>query len=161
MARARLRNERSGVTLCTTELVHEAYLRLGSGAAWANRAQFFSAAAESMRRILIDRARARARDKRGGHDGRPATRLPWSDLRSADLAVHYDLDQILALDRAIDDLRDADARAATVVQLRFYSGLSLEEVAEVLGVTARTVKRDWTFARAWLFEALNGPATAP
>jgi RNA polymerase sigma factor (TIGR02999 family) len=160
LARSRLRNERAGGTLRTTELVHEAYLRLGSEGegGWANRAHFFAAAAEAMRRILIERARARAREKRGGHDGKPPVRVSLSDLGAADLAVDYDVNQILELEGAIDRLGVIDARAATVVRLRFYAGLSIDETAEALGVTSRTVKRDWTFARAWLFGALGEPS---
>jgi RNA polymerase sigma factor (TIGR02999 family) len=156
LARDRLRRERPGGTLRTTELVHEAYLRLGKADhGWANRAHYFASAAEAMRRILIERARARARDKRGGESGRPAQRISFSDLGSADLGVDYDLDQVLAIDGAINKLQALDDRAAKVVRLRFYAGLSVDETAEALGVAARTVKRDWTFARAWLFKALG------
>jgi RNA polymerase sigma factor (TIGR02999 family) len=162
LARARLRQERAGISLASAELVHEAYLRLSSEGrpGWANRAHFFAAAAEAMRRILVERARARGREKRGGHEGQPPRRVSLSDLDAADLGVDYDLDEILALDRAIERLQDVDARAASVVRLRFYAGLSIDEAAEVLGVTSRTVKRDWTFARAWLFGAL-GEAPPP
>jgi RNA polymerase sigma factor (TIGR02999 family) len=162
LARDRLRRERPGATLRTTELVHEAYLRLegSSGRPWANRAHFFASAAEAMRRILIERARARGREKRGGEDGRPPQRISFADLGAADLGVDYDLEQVLALDGAIQRLRQLDARAADVVRLRFYGGLSVDETAEALGVGARTVRRDWTFARAWLFQAL-GEATPP
>ncbi len=159
LAHARLRGERPGATLRSTELVHEAYLRLAREGAkdWASRAQFFAAAAEAMRRILIERARARGREKRGGVEGRPGQRVSVSDLGAADLAMDYDLDRILALDRALERLRAIDERGATVVRLRFYAGLTLEETADVLGVTARTVKRDWTFARSWLLGALSEP----
>src|SRR5580765_327532 len=124
LARARMRRERSDATLRTTELVHEAYLRLGTPGhhGWANRAHFFASAAEAMRRILIERARARAREKRGGQDGRPPQRVSLSDLGSADLGVDYDPDEILALDQGIERLRVLDARAANVVRLRFYAG---------------------------------------
>jgi RNA polymerase sigma factor (TIGR02999 family) len=162
LARDRLRRERPGNTLRTTELVHEAYLRLGKAEAhgWANRAHYFASAAEAMRRILIERARARGRDKRGGEGGRPAQRISFSDLGSADLGVDYDIDQVLALDGAIERLQALDERAAKVVRLRFYAGLSVDETAEALGVAARTVKRDWTFARAWLFKALGESGSA-
>lgn len=157
LAHARLRRE-SGGSVGSTELVHEVYLRLtGEGPrSWANRAHFFSAAAEAMRRILIERARARGRAKRGGEDGRPRRRISLSDLRPADLAVDYALDEILELDRALQRLESVDARSAAVVRLRFYTGLTLEETAEALDVTSRTVKRDWTFARAWLLGELGG-----
>jgi RNA polymerase sigma factor (TIGR02999 family) len=161
LAHARLRNEPAVSTLRSTELVHEVYLRLAAEGPkdWANRAQFFAAAAQAMRRILIDRARARGREKRGGIEGRPQQKISFSNLDAADLAVDYDLEQILALDRAIDRLQEVDDRGAKVVRLRFYAGLSVDEAAEVLGVTSRTVKRDWTFARAWLFGALGGSPT--
>ena len=157
LAHARLRNERPGATFRSTELVHEAYLRLAAEGHkdWASKAQFFAAAAEAMRRILIDRARARAALKRGGVEGRPQQKVSLSDLAPADLAIDYDVDEILELDRALLRLQCVDARGANVVRLRFYTGLTLEETAEVLGVTSRTVKRDWTFARAWLLGALK------
>ena len=159
-AAAALRRERRAHTLTPTALVHEAYLRLaGEGPKhWVNRAQFFAAAAEAMRRILIERARARARAKRGGHDGQPGRRVSLADLLLADLAVEYDLDEILRLDRALERLHAVDPRSASVVRLRFYTGLTLDETAEVLGVTSRTIKRDWTFARAWLLGALGDAA---
>jgi RNA polymerase sigma-70 factor (ECF subfamily) len=158
LARARMRRERPDATLRTTELVHEAYLRLGTPEhrGWANRAHFFASAAEAMRRILIERARARAREKHGGEDGRPPQRVPLSDLGSADLGVDYDPSEVFALDEAIERLRLLDVRAANVVRLRFYGGLSVDETAEALGVAPRTVKRDWTVARAWLYRELSG-----
>jgi RNA polymerase sigma factor (TIGR02999 family) len=160
LARARMRHERSD-TLRTTELVHEAYLRLVTPEhqEWANRAHFFASAAEAMRRILIERARARARVKRGGEDGRPPQRVSLSDLNDADLG-DYDPHLVLALDEAIERLRLLDERAANVVRLRFYGGLSIEETGEVLGVAARTVKRDWTIGRAWLHRELSGAEPA-
>jgi RNA polymerase sigma factor (TIGR02999 family) len=162
LARARRRRERPDATLRTTELVHEAYLRLGTPEhrGWANRAHFFASAAEAMRRILIERARARAREKRGGGDGRPPERVPLTDLGAADLGVDYDPDEVLALDSAIDRFRQLDPRAADVVRLRYYCGLSVEETAEALGIAARTVKRDWTVARAWLYRELSGSEPA-
>ena len=158
LARSRMRHERPDATIRTTELVHEAYLRLGTPghAGWVNRAHFFASAAEAMRRILIERARARAREKRGGADGRPPQRVSLADLGAADLGVDYDPDEILALDKGIERLHQLDARAANVVRLRFYAGLSVDETAEAIGVTARTVKRDWTIARAWLHRELSG-----
>jgi RNA polymerase sigma factor (TIGR02999 family) len=162
LARSRMRRERQGATLRTTELVHEVYLRLGKPPhrGWANRAHFFASAAEAMRRILIERARARAREKRGGEDGRPPLQVSLSNLGGADLGIDYDPDEVLALDTAIQQLRTLDARAADVVRLRFYGGLSVEETAETLGVAARTVKRDWTVARAWLHRELSGSGRA-
>jgi RNA polymerase sigma factor (TIGR02999 family) len=158
LARARMRRERPDATLRTTELVHEAYLRLETPgrSRWANRAHFFASAAEAMRRILIERARARSREKRGGEGGRPPQRVSLADLDLPDLDVDHDPDEILALDAAIERLRRLDPRAAHVVRLRFYGGLSVDETAEVLAVAVRTVKRDWTIARAWLYKELSG-----
>ncbi|MEZ5064201.1 MAG: ECF-type sigma factor [bacterium] len=161
LAHSRMRHER-GRTLRTTELVHEAYLRLrgDDSPTWENRAHFFAAAAEAMRRILIERARARGRRKRGGDDeGRPAQRISLSDVPALDLAVEWDPSELLALEDAITNLERNDPRAGRVVRLRFYSGLSLEETAEALGVAVRTVKRDWTFARAWLLDRLGAPGS--
>jgi RNA polymerase sigma factor (TIGR02999 family) len=158
LARARLRRERPGQTLRPTELVHEAYLRLRAAdpTAWESRGHFFGAAAEAMRRILIERARARGRIKRGGdRSGKGPRRVLLDDLGGADLAGDYDIEEILALDDAIERLGRLDERAANVVRLRFYGGFSTLETAGALGVTDRTVRRDWTFARAWLFDALR------
>lgn len=158
IAHARLRGERAGVTLQSTELVHEAYMRLrsGDGTRWESRGQFFAAAAEAMRRILIDRARARGRVKRGGDaDGRPPRKLSLDLAEVAALADDDDPETVLALDRAIERLAEQDARVAEIVRLRFYAGLSVEEVAEVLATSTRTVLRDWAFARAWLYGELT------
>jgi RNA polymerase sigma factor (TIGR02999 family) len=157
IAHARMRAERAGHTLQSTELVHEAYVRLrgNAGEAWQSRRQFFAAAAEAMRRILIEHARARGRAKRGGDsEGRPAIRVPLDLEEAAILADERDPEIILALDRAIDRLGERDDRAAQIVRLRFYAGLSVEEAAETLDVTPRTVLRDWAFARAWLYGEL-------
>jgi RNA polymerase sigma factor (TIGR02999 family) len=160
IAHARMRGERTGHTLQSTELVHEAYVRLRppGGGEWVNRAQFFAAAAEAMRRILIEHARARGRLKRGGDaEGRPAPKVSLDIAEVAALADDQDPDTILALDRAIERLARNDERAARIVRLRFYAGLSVDEVAEILEITARTVLRDWAFARAWLYgEVSNG-----
>ena len=162
LARRRMAGERRGHTLQATALVHEAYLRLLShpgGSVWTSRGHFFHAAAEAMRRLLIDHARARASLKRGGHDDgqphdRPRSRMAFSVL---DLAAdeEHDPAEILALDEAISRLEQDEPHLGAVVRLRFYAGLSVEETAEALGVSARTVKRDWTFARAWLFRRLD------
>jgi RNA polymerase sigma factor (TIGR02999 family) len=146
------------VTLQSTELVHEAYMRLrvGDGTRWESRGQFFAAAAEAMRRILIDRARARGRQKRGGDaDGRPARKLSLDLAEVAVFAGDDDPDTVLALDSAIARLAEQDERVAEIVRLRFYAGLSVEEVAELLGTSTRTVLRDWAFARAWLYGELT------
>ena len=158
IAHARMRGERVGHTMQSTELVHEAYVRLrpADGSDWQSRGQFFAAAAEAMRRILVEHARAKGRLKRGGDaDGRPAPRVSM-DLESvAQLADDADPDTILALDAAIDRLATLDPRAAEIVRLRFYAGLSVTEVAETLELSTRTVLRDWGFARAWLYGELR------
>lgn len=155
IAQAHLRHERPDHTLQATALVHEAYLRLVGGAQppWNDRAHFFHAAAEAMRRILVEHARKRGRVKRGGK----RERVP---LSSVNLATEQDPAEILALDDAIRRLQEQDPTTAEVVRLRFFAGLSVAETAQVLQVSARTVKREWAFARAWLYWAL-GHAQAP
>lgn len=158
IAHARMRTEPTGPSLQTTELVHEAYLRLrpeGEGE-WQSRAQFFYAAAEAMRRILIDRARARGRLKRGGDsEGRPAPKLSLDLEEVAALADDRDSETILALDEALQRLAGQDERAAQIVRLRFFAGLTVEEVADILKASTRTILRDWAFARAWLYGELS------
>jgi len=150
-ARAQLRHERSDHTLQATALVHEAYLRLLSGAypTWNDRQHFFRAAAEAMRRILVEHARGRARVKRGGNP----IRVTLTDVASL---THQDPAEVLALDAAIRRLEEQDPTAADIVRLRFFAGLSVEETAATLDLSDRTVKREWAFARAWLFNALGG-----
>lgn len=150
LARYRMALERKDHTLEATALVHEAYLRLVGEheMPWASRAQFFRAAADAMRRILIEHARARGRAKRGGE----ARRLP---LDLIDLAAEADLSDILALDEAMTRLEQASPDVAEVVRLRFYAGLSEKETAQALGVSDRTVRREWTYARAWLVGQLT------
>jgi RNA polymerase sigma factor (TIGR02999 family) len=151
LARAQLRNERPDHTLEPTALVHEAYLRLIGAAAppWSDRQHFFRAAAEAMRRILIEHARKRGRVKRGG-PGRLRVDLSGVNLASAD-----DADSLLALDDAFRRLEQQDPEAADVVRLRFFAGLSVAETAQATGRSERTVKREWAFARAWLYDALR------
>lgn len=149
LARHRMAQERVGHTLEATALVHEAYMRLSPGDRFANRAHFFKAAAEAMRNILIEHARAKGRRKRGGPDAR---RMPLDVL---DLAALPDSGDILAFDDAISRLEKEMPLAAAVVRLRFYAGLSIEEAAEALNISARSVNREWTFARAWLFRVLD------
>ncbi len=159
IAHARMRRESTGQTLQSTELVHEAYLRIrpDGGAEWNNRGHFFAAAAEAMRRILIERARAKGRVKRGGDTrGKPAERLALDLEEVAALADDRDPEAILELDRAIERLGERDARGAQIVKLRFYAGLNVEEIAETLELSTRTVLRDWAFARAWLYRQLAG-----
>lgn len=145
-----MRHERPDHTLQATGLVHEAFMRLVGNRreGYANRAHFFHAAAEAMRRILIEHARARSGPMRGG--GR--RKLP---LDVIDLAAEADSEQIVALDEAITRLEAQDGEAAEVVRLRFYAGMSIDEVAEALGRSPRTIKRDWTFARAFLLRHLD------
>lgn len=150
LARARMASERPGHTLQATALVHEAYLRLvgGRDPGWANRAHFFKAAADAMRRILIDHARARGGPARGG--GRHRVPLDVLDLAAAD-----EPEEILALDEAISRLDADDPAAAEVVRLRFYAGMSVDDVAAATGRSPRSVKRDWAFARARLLRDLR------
>jgi RNA polymerase sigma factor (TIGR02999 family) len=152
LARARMAQERAGHTLRATALVHEAYLRLaGNGdLVWQDRAHFFRASAEAMRRVLIDHARAKGAVKRGGGRGRVR-------IDAVDLGVESDPAQVLALDEALETLRSEDDRAADVVRLRFYAGLDFAEIATLLGCSERTVMREWAFARARLVELLEEP----
>lgn len=146
--------ERIGHTLQATALVHEAYARmLGPGdEAFENRRHFFFAAAEAMRRILIEHARARKAIKRGG----PHRRRISMDISSiADLAEEEKFDEIIALDDALKRLENQRPRVARVVKLRFYGGMSVDETAMMLDVSPRTVDLDWAFARAWLFRELT------
>ena len=151
IAQSRMNLERPGHTLQATALVNEVYLRLlgPSKIQWAGRGHFFNAAAEAMRRVLIDHARARNADKRGG--GKAA--LSISGV--ADLADHADPAGILALDEAIVRLEGVDAQAAAVVRLRFYAGVHEKGVAEALGISERTVRRELAFARGWLRDLLE------
>jgi RNA polymerase sigma factor (TIGR02999 family) len=150
LARASLRRERREQSLPATALVHEAYLKLVDQrrVQWQNRAHFFAIAAQVMRRLLVDRARARAATKRGA-----AITVPLADFDPSLPAPEPDL---LALDLALDKLTALDARQGRLVELRFFGGLSVEEAAEVLDVAPITVKRDWALARTWLYRELGG-----
>ena len=150
IAQQRMNDERAGHTLQATALVHEAYLRLvgDEHVAFKSRAHFYTAAVEAMRRILIDHARRRGAVKRGGDWRRAA-------LNVASLALDENLDCFLALDEAILRLEGEDARAAQVVRLRFYAGLSVEQTSDVLDLSPRTIKREWTYARTWLLQYLQ------
>ncbi|MFG0282805.1 MAG: sigma-70 family RNA polymerase sigma factor [Phycisphaerales bacterium JB039] len=153
IAQRRMREERASHTLQATALVHEAFLKLvggSDGPSWESRAHFFRVAAEAMRRILIDHARKRKSAKRGGG----AAPIPISVV---DLAAEHDPAQILALNEALESLEQEDARAAEVVKLRFFAGLSVEETAEAMGISERTCMREWAFARARLFQLLGTP----
>jgi RNA polymerase sigma factor (TIGR02999 family) len=143
----------AGETLCTTALVHEAYLKLApsAGAGWEGRAHFFGAAARAMRQLLVDAARRHGRAKRGGG----VREVTLGDDAAAAPARG---DELLALDEALDRLAALDARQARVVELRFFAGLTSQEAAEVLGVSVPTVERDWRAARAWLRLAMRAEA---
>ena len=153
MAQRRLRRERQATTLQTTALVHEAYLRLvdQQRVEWRDRGHFLALAATMMRRVLVDRARARQAGKRGS--GEAAIALTDVEEMGVDPAV-----EVLDVDRALERLAAAFPRPARVVELRFFGGLELQEIGAVIGVTERTVKRDWAFARAWLARELAGAA---
>jgi RNA polymerase sigma factor (TIGR02999 family) len=144
-----MRRERGGHTLQATALVHEVYLRLcGSEPIdWQNRAHFFAVAAQQLRRILVDHARRRESEKRGGGG------LTFS-LDEADGAVIYPDDRLLALDEALARLDSLDERAAKVTELRYFGGLSEKEASEALEISVATLKRDWAFARTWLASQL-------
>ena len=150
LARSRLRNERRDITLNTTELVHEAYLKLVpiESIEWRDRSHFFATAARAMRRILIDRARSASREKRGGGD-RPVGLDEAGGSRVTE-PLDMSADALLALEEALGRLGNVSPRQLGVVELRFFAGLSVPETAEVLGIAVNTVKRDWTTARAWL-----------
>ena len=150
-----LRNERPGHTLQSTALVHEAYVRLiGQNLPeWQNRAHFFAVAAQLMRQILVDHARGRRSNKRGGG----VCKLALEEAQ--DVAQLVDID-ILALDDALKTLSEMDPQQGKVVELKFFGGLSIEDTAEVLGISSSTVKREWTSARAWLHrEIARGSST--
>ncbi len=151
MAAHRLAHESPGQTLQATALVHEAYLRLvdqNSTLHWSSRGHFFAAAAEAMRRIILDRARAKRRLKRGG-GGR---RIDLDLCQIADDALDDDL---IELDEALEALEAADPVSARLVKLRFFAGLGQSDAAEVMGLARRTADRHWAFARAWLYERLR------
>lgn len=151
LAEARLRAERVGHTLTPTALVHEAYLRLAREPhLWASRAQFFGAAAEAMKRILIDHHRRKSAAKRGGPNPAPA----GCDAVDALSAPDLDRTDLNALEAALDTLQRIDPEAHQVVMLRYFAGLSNEDAADLLNVSSRTVKRRWMAARAWLFQRL-------
>ncbi len=157
LAAARLAAEAAGHTLQPTALVHEAYLRLvGTDPAqpWNGRGHFFAAAAEAMRRILVESARRKKAGKRGA--GRHRVRL-----EDADVAVPERSDDLLALDEALAALERADRPAAELVKLRYFAGLTVREAAEALGVAPRTADAVWAYARGWLLDRLQGPAAGP
>src|SRR5689334_12318463 len=153
LAEAYLSHEDAGHTLQPTALVHEAYLRLidQRRVDWRNRAQFLGVAAGVMRRILVDHARGRAALKRGG--GAEAVSLSLVEAPSGRPEV-----ELIALEQALERLTALDARKAQVVELKFFGGLTSGEIAEVMGISDATVEREWAFARAWLYTAIDGTA---
>jgi RNA polymerase sigma factor (TIGR02999 family) len=157
LAGAMMAHERPGQTLQATALEHEAYLRLVGGEhaqRWDSRRHFFAAAAEAMRRILVEAARRKGRIKRGGHMAR-------AEMRDVPVDGPADPLEILALDVALRSLETADPEAAELVRLRYFAGLTHEEAAAVLGVSTVTAKRTWRYARAWLHREMEGGAVAP
>jgi RNA polymerase sigma factor (TIGR02999 family) len=156
LAAQKLAQETPGQTLQATALVHEAYIRLvgsdrevcGASQTWDSRRHFFAAAAEAMRRILVDHARGKRRLKRGGG---------WRRLRldHLDLPIHDLPDDLLDLDEALEKLAQEDSLCANLVKLRFFTGLTLEEAASALGIARRSADRYWVFARSWLYEELR------
>ncbi len=153
MAHRHMQREQSGHTLQTTALVNEAYLRLvdAKDIRWQDRAHFFAVSAQMMRRILVDAAKARLAGKRGG-------RSPHVNLDEAMDAVPERPGDLVALDEALDALAEMDPRKGRVVELRFFGGMSVEETAEVLGISPQSVMRDWKLAKAWLMREMKGRA---
>lgn len=145
-----LRRERSGHTLQTTALIHEAYIKLvgQEHVRWQNRSHFFAIASQAMRRILVDHARTRHRDKRGG----AASDLPLDE--AFQIGAPQKSVDLVALDEALQQLEQLDKRQARIVELRYFSGLTNDETAEVLGISNATVRNDWSMAKAWLYEQL-------
>ena len=149
-----LAHERGDHTLQTTALVHEAYVRLVDqhSVAWQNRAQFFGLAAQAMRRILVDYARSRGRQKRGAS----APRVGLAEVESVAADASMDPADAIALDMALQKLEGIDPAQARIVELRFFGGLTVEETADVVATSPTTVKREWTIAKAWLYRELTG-----
>jgi RNA polymerase sigma factor (TIGR02999 family) len=150
LAARKLATEKPGQTLDATGLVHEAYLRLvdgGSGQPWHGRGHFFVAAAEAMRRILIENARRKRRQRHGGD----RARLPLDEALAAEDADEH----LLALDEVLGQLAQEHSQVADVVKLRYFVGLTIEQAAELLGISVRTANRHWAYARAWLFQRLQ------
>jgi len=156
LAALKMAKERPGQTLQATALVHEAWLRLGQSdrQQWRGREHFFSAAAEAMRRILVDNARRRLRLRHGGQFERV-------EIDFADLPVAADDEKCVRVSDALDRLAQFDERKARVVKLHLFTGLELKEITEVIGISEKTVQRDWTFAKAWLTRELQRRETMP
>ncbi len=162
LAAQKLAQEKPGQTLQATALVHEAYLRLVASddasapreQSWNSRGHFFAAAAEAMRRILIDNARRKQSQKAGGG-------LVRQDVDALEIAIPEMPEDLLALDEALDKLTATDKTAAELVRLRFFAGLPLSEAARLLGISARTADRLWAYARAWLYQEIQGKSQGP
>jgi RNA polymerase sigma factor (TIGR02999 family) len=153
LAAAWMANEKPGQTLQATALVHDAYLRLvgpADAARWDGRGHFFAAAAEAMRRILIDNARGKAAEKRGGKRRR-------LDLDQVNPAAPESAEELVALDAALEKLAASDGVKAELVKLRFFAGLTMPQIASVLGISLTTAERYWVFARTWLYAELSDP----
>lgn len=151
LAEAKLGRERPGQTLSATALVHEAYVRLvggGNATSWNSRGHFFGAAAEAMRRILIENARRKQRVKHGG-------RLRRVDLDSEAAFAEEDCDRLLELDQALDHFAVEHPAACQLVKLRYFAGLTIQEAADALGISPRTAKRNWVFAKAWIYDRME------
>ena len=149
LAAQKMSRESPGQTLQATALVHEAYIRLvGEDKNWKGRTHFFAAAAEAMRRILIENARRKGRLKRGG--GRHRV-----DFENADLAIDGPSTDLIALDEALTKLAEEDRVVAELVKIRYFAGLTLEQAAEIIGVSRRTADRYWAYARAWLYQEIT------
>ena len=151
LAARQMAQELPGQTLQATALVHEAWLRVGggeSGKSWSNRSHFFAAAAEAMRRILVERARRKKRDKHGG---------AWKrvELDALDVAVSSDEETVLLVSEALEKLNAVDELGARLIKLRFFTGIPNVEAAKILGIPERTAKRTWAYARAWLYEEMR------
>lgn len=150
LAHSYLRSERQDISLQTTALVHEAYLKLidQHSVNFENRAQFFALSATAMRRILLDNARRHSAEKRGSG----GVKISLDDLPEISVNVNKDL---IALDMALRELEEFDAQQAKIIELRYFGGLTIEETAEVLKISPATIKREWTLARAWLFKRMK------
>jgi RNA polymerase sigma factor (TIGR02999 family) len=158
IAEQRLRTLSPGASLQPTELLHEAYARLaadGDRSRWENHQHFIAAAALAMRSVLVDHARAKAALKRGGAQRR---RVPLEDIP---IALDRPAEEVLAVDKALTELEKVDPRSAQVVVLRYYLGLTDPEISQALGITDRTVRRDWAFAKLWLQRALSADQDKP
>jgi RNA polymerase sigma factor (TIGR02999 family) len=150
LAHSKMAREQPGQTLQPTALVHEAWLRLGEDARFENRSHFFGAAAEAMRRILIDRARQKLAARHGGGQDRV-------DVDQIEIAASAENeDELLAVHEALDQLANEDPEKAELVKLRFFAGLTLQEAGAVMGISERTAKRHWAYAKAWLYDSIRG-----